>query len=698
MPRPVAELNPEQLKAVKHIHGPVLVLAGAGSGKTKTLIHRMVYLMRERGVPPENILAITFTNKAAEEMRTRVKRQTNVKSDKRFNVSTFHSFAARVLRRDGAVLGYAPSFSILDASDQLTAIKQVIETLQLDPKKIVPEAVRAYISSAKNELLDEDTYATTARGAFQQAVTSIYRAYQDLLRRSQAMDFDDLLMNVVILWQQHPEILDRYQTQFQYLLVDEYQDTNTAQYRLSQLLAAKHRNLFVVGDDWQSIYSWRGANFRNILEFGRDYPDAHIFKLEQNYRSTQTILDAAHAVIAPNRHRSDKQLWTKQAGGEPVTIYEATNERDEGDFILREVMRRRGQGMALNDCVVLYRTNAQSRSLEETMLRAGLPYRVVGGVRFYERREIKDVLAFLTLIRNPSDNLALARIINVPARGVGKRTLAAVTQAAEAAGVSSYQYLAELPNPAPEVSEFISLIDKLIRKSATVSLSQLLDTVMTMTGYREMLASEGIEGETRLENIHELKSVMEKYDHLPPREALATCLEEVALISDLDQVDPHSDAITLMTLHTAKGLEFNCVFIVGMEENLFPHSRSLLDQDELEEERRLCYVGITRAKHKVYLTYTKERLLYGSVQTNPRSRFLDDLPGELTLLVRRPAPATIGSARQSAKQLPPGTKVIHPKFGPGVVILDAGDIVTVAFKSAGIKDLSVRLAGLKVSR
>jgi len=691
-------LNPEQAKAVKQIKGPVLVLAGAGSGKTKALTHRVAYLVNEEKISPDKILAITFTNKAAGEMRERVKRIIGTRSNKNFNISTFHSFCARMLRREAHHLGYAPSFSILDADDQLTAIKQAMEQLQMDTKKIVPEAVRSHISSAKNELLDEDAYAKIANGAFQQAVAKIYRLYQDILRRAQAMDFDDLLMNLVVILQQHPEILDRYQNQFQYILIDEYQDTNTAQYRLSQLLANKHHNLFVVGDDWQSIYSWRGANFRNILNFHSDYPDAKIIKLEQNYRSTQNILDSAHAIIAHNKHRSDKKLWTDQTQGELLTAYEALNEKDEGDFVVREIAAWRGRTNAsLNDFVILYRTNAQSRALEETMLRAGIPYRVVGGVKFYERKEIKDMLAFLKLLHNPGDNLALGRVINLPVRGIGKKTLQSLEQEARIADVGMYHYLTHLANPTPAIQDFVAVMKKIESKSTTLTLSRLLDFILLTTGYQTLLKSEGIEGETRLENIAELKSVMEKYDHLAPKEALTTFLEEVALISDIDNVDTADDAVTMMTMHTAKGLEFDFVFIVGAEENLFPHSRSLFDQEELEEERRLCYVGITRARKKVYFTHAQERLIYGSIQSNHRSRFIDDLPDELVEFVRRSGPVSaIGSGHRTGNRLQPGVRVIHQKFGPGTVISQSGDIITVAFVKTGIKDLSADLAGLKV--
>lgn len=691
-------LNQDQIKAVKQIKGPVLVLAGAGSGKTKTLTQRIAYLIQNKKVSPENILAITFTNKAAGEIKQRVQKAAGTRSDKRFNISTFHSFCARLLRHEADKLGYSRNFSIFDNADQLTAVKQAMERLNLDTKKTIPEAVLHYISSAKNELVDPIAYNELAKGSFQGTVAKVYFVYQDILRRSQAMDFDDLIMNTVVLFKDHPEVLIKYQDRFQYILIDEYQDTNTAQYELATLLAQKHRNLFVVGDDWQSIYSWRGANFRNILNFNKDYPDATTFKLERNYRSTQTILDSGHAVIAPNKNKSSKKLWTDKTEGDPVIIYEALNERDEGDFIIREVTYLQAEtGARLADFVVLYRTNAQSRSLEESCLRHGLPYQVVGGVRFYDRKEIKDMLAYLTLLTNPHDNVALQRIINIPARGIGKKTWLAYENSARASNQSVYQYLEEHLNINAGVKELIELMTKIRQQSKILVLSKLLDYILLHTGYKKILEGEGIEGETRLENIFELKSVMEKYDHLKPGEALTVFLEEVNLIADIDTYRKGDDAITLMTLHASKGLEFNYVFIAGMEENLFPHSRTLMEQEELEEERRLCYVGITRAKHRVYLIYAQERLLYGILQANPPSRFIDDLPEHLTERIYHQNRHAIPSFYTSSF-IRPGSRIVHKKFGEGVVISQMGDTLTVAFVQGGVKDLDTNLANLRIKK
>lgn len=699
MREPLSGLNEQQTTAVEALKGPVLVLAGAGSGKTKALTHRIVYLHQHHKIPLSNILAITFTNKAAGEMSERVAKLLGMKSGRSLAISTFHSFCARLLRTEAEHLGYSKNFTILDADDQLTAIKRAMQELELDIKKIHPEAVRAQISSAKNELIDEAGYKRVAQGSFQQTVARVYVNYQQILKKNQSLDFDDLIGKTVELFATVPKILAKYQDRFEYLLVDEYQDTNTAQYELVRLLAAKNRNLFVVGDDWQSIYSWRGANYQNILNFHRDYPDALVIKLEQNYRSTQNILDAAHSVIVHNRHRSDKKLWTDQAEGDLLTIFEAPNETAEGEFITTEINRLKNQReIDLNQMVVLYRTNAQSRSIEEAMLRAAIPYRVVGGVRFYERKEIKDVLGYLLLMTNPDNMLALERVINVPTRGIGKKAWEDLVYKSAEAGLSAGSYLltaTELPDALKHFAEILKRLNKQAGKSI---LSRLLDTIIVETGYKQMLLDTGIEGQTRLENIYELKSVMEKYDHLETPLAIQTFLEEVTLIADVDNYQPADDAVTLMTIHSAKGLEFDYVFMAGMEENLFPHSRSLFDQQELEEERRLCYVAITRARKKVYLIYTKERLIYGSPQTNPPSRFLSDLPPELTETVAmntmRPAVVKI----HYTDSLQPGVKVEHTQFGQGVVISRTADIVTVAFMKSGIKTLAAELAKLKIRK
>lgn len=695
----LGELNEQQVRAVKALKGPVLVLAGAGSGKTKALTQRVAYLHQYHKVPLQNILAITFTNKAAGEMTERVQKLLGLKSNRGLAISTFHSFCAKLLRVEATNLGYSPSFTILDADDALTAIKRAMTELEIDSKKIHPEAVRAHISSAKNELLTETEYRRLAQGSFQQTVAKVYPVYQQILRKNQSFDFDDLIMKTVELWREQPKILAKYQDRFEYIMVDEYQDTNAAQYELVRLLAEKNQNLFVVGDDWQSIYSWRGANFQNILNFHRDYPKALVIKLEQNYRSTQTILDAAHAVIVHNRNRSEKKLWTDNQAGELVTIYEAANEKAEGDFIITEIRRLQEEtGAALNNMVVLYRTNAQSRSLEESLLRAGMAYRVIGGVRFYERKEIKDVLGYLMLLINPDNTLALERVINVPTRGIGKKAWEDLLKRAVLEGMPAGSYLLSAKTLPGALNDFSDMIKRLSKQLKRCTLAGILDSILIETGYKRMLTEVGLEGEARLENIYELKSVMEKYDHLEINLAIQTFLEEVALIADVDNYQPAEDAVTLMTIHSAKGLEFDYVFVAGMEENIFPHSRSLFDQQELEEERRLCYVAITRAKQRVYLIYARERLLYGSPQLNPPSRFISDVPFDLTETISAQT-STANSVRiQYSDSLKPGAKVVHQQFGEGVIISRAADVVTVAFMKSGIKTLAAELARLKVKR
>lgn len=695
-------LNQEQTTAVQHTDGPMLVLAGAGSGKTKALTHRLVFLNKEVGVPLDNILAITFTNKAAAEMKERVRAILGPGNKQLLHVSTFHSLCAQILRREGAKIGLSQSFSILDAQDSLTAIKRVMEALMIDTKKTYPEAVRNSISSAKNELVSPPDYEKVASGSFQQTVAKVYPEYQKFLRNNQSVDFDDLIMLVVKMFEEQPEILAKYQDKFKYILIDEYQDTNTAQYTLAKLLSEDNGNLFVVGDDWQSIYSWRGANFENILNFTRDYPGAKVIKLEQNYRSTQNILDAAHSLIERNAKRSDKKLWTEHDMGDSVLVYSALNGKDEADFVIKTAEELRAhKNASLNSMVVLYRTNAQSRGIEEAMLRAGMSYRIIGGVKFYDRKEIKDALAYFTLLINPNNDIALARIINTPARGIGAKGWEKIQEAASAEGKSGLEYLLSSTTLTAGPAKFIDETKRLHQSFGKLSLSKLLDSWLLISGYKEMLKSEGLEGEGRLENLYELKSVMEKYDHMPADEGLVAFLEEVSLISDADNASLDEDAVTLMTIHTAKGLEFDYVFVVGLEENLFPHSRSLYDESEMEEERRLAYVAITRAKQRVYLIHAKERLIYGSLQNNPPSRFIADIPEELIERVEKHARhggfvSETGGGVKDGSMFKPGVKVVHRQFGAGTVIAKSGDIITVAFTQEGIKNLVPELANLEI--
>ncbi|MBI4032170.1 UvrD-helicase domain-containing protein [Candidatus Berkelbacteria bacterium] len=618
----LADLNPEQQRAAQIVDGAVLILAGAGSGKTKTLTHRIAYLV-EQGVRPANILAVTFTNKAAGELRERLTTlmahsasRSTVKgqwSTVAFPwLGTFHSVCVRILRQSIGHLGLKPSFTIYDTDDTLTLVKTAMTELGINPKDTNPRTVRNFISGAKNELIGPVAYEAQAEGYFMELVAKVYHRYQAALVAANALDFDDLLVRTVELFESKPEVLADYQRQFGHILIDEYQDTNLAQYRLVKLLAT-HGNICVVGDDYQAIYGWRGANFRNILNFEHDFPNAAVIKLEQNYRSTQTILDAADAVIKQNSQRTDKTLWTDKGEGAPVTLYEALDGADEADFIATELTSLRREYPSLNSFAVLYRTNAQSRILEEVFLRREVPYRLVGAVRFYERKEIKDVLAYLRVIANPSDQLAFERASGAPPRGLGKKTLEVVRlDGLEVAAKKS-----------AKLATFATLIDGWRQYGVNHSVHELIERIADGSGYKDFLLDGSEEGESRWENVRELMSVAESYATLPE------FLEATALISDIDNYDPTHQAVTLMTMHNAKGLEFPVVFIVGCEEGIFPHSRALTDPAGMEEERRLCYVGMTRAKERLYLLHANSRLLYGGIQANLPSRFLSEVPEHL---------------------------------------------------------------------
>jgi len=633
-------LNQKQIEAVTQIEGPVLIIAGPGSGKTRVLTHRVAYLIKQ-GVPAENILAVTFTNKAAGEMKERITKLISLQAKRDFKlptIGTFHAVCAKLLRSEADRLGYKRDFAIFDSKDTLTLIKRAMEELQLSEDQFNPNAMAKVISQAKAELVDAPAFASQATDFFPQTVAKVYSAYQAKLKQQNALDFDDLIMLVVKLWREHPKILQKYQNKFKYILVDEYQDTNHSQYLLINLLAQKYRHLFVIGDEAQSIYSWRGADFRNILNFEKDYPEAKVVMLEQNYRSTQNILDAAHHIIIKNKHRKDKKLWTENLAGQPITIFGAQNEKEEARFIIEEIVKLKRQQplLGLRDFTVLYRTNAQSRALEEIFLKAGFPYKIVGSVKFYDRKEIKDLLAFLRLIQNPRDLVAMERIINVPPRGFGKNINCQVLADSDHALISQLT-----PHRQKSWNKFSQLMDELRVKAQTLPLSKLLKTIIAQIDYEQYIKGRTITkegsprsdrvgaGEERWENVKELFSVTKKYDAWPGQEGLAAFLEEAALISNHDEVESAKDVVNLMTLHCAKGLEFPVVFIAGLEEGIFPHSRSLIDQWQMEEERRLCYVGVTRAKQKLYLITARTRQLFGSTMVNPPSRFLDDIPPSL---------------------------------------------------------------------
>ncbi|MCX6766690.1 MAG: UvrD-helicase domain-containing protein [Candidatus Moranbacteria bacterium] len=705
-------LNEEQKEAVLATEGPVLVIAGAGSGKTRLLTHRVAYLIREKKVDPRHILAVTFTNKAAGEMKERVKELLAGGYFREPWMGTFHHICIRILRVEIDKIGYKKSFVIYDDSDQLALVKKIMKEKEISPEQFNPRAMLAVISKAKGELQSVEDYIT-GESIFQRIVARVYEAYQKTLRDNNALDFDDILQKTVELFQKFPDILEKYQDIFRYILVDEYQDTNHAQYVLINLLAQRHRNLMVVGDDWQSIYSFRGADVRNILNFEKDYPEARVIRLERNYRSTQKILDAAHGVISKNIHRKDKKLWTDNAGEHDIVVRKVSDEQEEAGFIVREIegiMAK--EKLSYNDFVVLYRTNAQSRAIEEAFLEAAMPYRVIGGVRFYERREIKDFLAYLKFVHNSSDEISLDRIINLPPRGIGAVTMGKWIRFTRENSLDFVSSSREIKNMAglnsakiETIAKFGEMILRLREKSQKTSLTDLMDSILEETGYRKLLLAEGEAGQVRYENVRELFTVAEKYKE--EKNGLDLFLEEVALVASTDNIDSEAGAVHLMTMHAAKGLEFDTVFIAGMEEGLFPHSRSLLDQREMEEERRLAYVGITRAKRRVYLLWAVTRNIFGSVRVNVESRFLDDIPDGLKDSLKRSdleelrataSKGKIGSCKGEQKRIQSfsdGQRVRHNAFGEGIVISTQDDIITIAFMKVGIKKLSTQFAELE---
>jgi DNA helicase-2/ATP-dependent DNA helicase PcrA len=683
-------LNPTQLDAVKHTEGPLLILAGAGSGKTRVLTHRIAYILDQGLATPEEILAITFTNKAAGEMKDRVALLVGPDSRKMW-VSTFHAFCARILRVHAEKLGYKREFTIYDQADQVRLVKRCIVELSKDPKRFNPRSFAAQISAAKNVLMTPDDYLRSTEGYIAENVAEVYDLYQTRLYENNAMDFDDLMMQTVALLEIFPGIRERYQTRFKYIHVDEYQDTNHAQYRLVNILAAVHRNLCVVGDDDQSVYSWRGADIRNILDFERDYPEAEVVKLEQNYRSTQTILDAANAVVANNASRKPKELWTAGPQGERIRVFTAVDEYAEARFVVSEIERLLDSGASPRNIAIFYRTNAQSRALEDVLVREGVPYQVVGGVRFYERAEIRDAMAFLAVISNPRDTGALERIINVPKRGLGSTSVARLQDHARRNGVSLYEALAEadaadLTGAAKKSCRAVYNLFEGWRVAAReVPPAELIGAVLDESGYRAELEAENtVEAESRLENLEELINAAKEYERFEPEPSLEGFLQEQALYSEQDALNTEGGQVALMTLHNAKGLEFDHVFVVGMEEGTFPHARSL-DEQNLEEERRLCYVGITRAKQTLTLSYAKLRSNWGEREYQMPSRFLSEIPAALkagtvpdsstgrggwgAALPRR------GESERAASDTTAfhtGERVRHAKFGVGEVV-EAGD-------------------------
>ncbi|MDR7078370.1 DNA helicase-2/ATP-dependent DNA helicase PcrA [Neobacillus niacini] len=632
-------LNPEQQNAVKATDGPLLLMAGAGSGKTRVLTHRIAYLIVEKRVNPYNILAITFTNKAAREMRERIRKMMGGAAEEIW-ISTFHSMCVRILRRDIDRMGFNRNFTILDTGDQQSVIKGILKDKNLDPKKYDPRALLGAISSAKNELIDPEEYAKTAGGYFEQTVSDVYTEYQKRLRKNQALDFDDLIMKTIQLFQRVPEVLEFYQRKFQYVHVDEYQDTNRAQYMLVKFLANRFKNLCVVGDSDQSIYRWRGADIANILSFEKDYPNATVILLEQNYRSTKRILLAANKVIENNVTRKAKNLWTENPEGNKLVYYRADSEQGEAQFVAGKIKELTREGKyKLSDVAILYRTNAQSRVMEEVLLKSNIEYSIVGGTKFYDRKEIKDMLAYLRLISNPDDDISLQRIINVPKRGIGASSVDKMADFAAMHDISIFQALdsVELLGLSPKITkgarEFRDLIKNYTQMQEFLSVTELVEGILDKSGYREMLKAEkSIESQSRLENLDELLSVTKNFEEVSEDKSLVAFLTDLALVADIDSLDDDGeavDSITLMTLHSAKGLEFPVVFLIGMEEGVFPHSRSLMEEAEMEEERRLAYVGITRAEQTLFLTNAQMRTLYGRTSMNPASRFIREIPEDL---------------------------------------------------------------------
>lgn len=637
----LADLNDKQQIAVQSVNGPVLIIAGPGSGKTKTLTHRIVYLMRDQQIDSTQILAVTFTNKAAKEMRERVKILVDSQDSSAHLpfIGTFHSLCVRILREDAELLGFQRDFVIYDADEQLSLIKNIIKELNFSVEQFNPRAVHSAISNSKNNLINSASFSASVDSLFNENVAKVYEMYQKRLKEMNVFDFDDLIMYSTILLMQQKSVLQKYQDRFRFVMVDEYQDTNHAQYQLIDLISQKYRNLCVVGDDWQSIYRWRGADIKNILDFEKNYSEAKIILLEQNYRSTQNILDAAYGVIAQNIHKKQKQLWTNKGKGQKVIVYEAASEKSEAEFIATEIVQqdRRGGGLKLSDFAVLYRTNAQSRALEEVFLTYKIPYKIVGGTKFYMRKEIKDVIAYLRFIKNPSDLASLERIINIPGRKIGKATLQKVIQEMRerqcdflqlllpyAGGGLKKDKLQVLTNLAKIVTDFREQMSKMLT-------CEFVTHVLEVINYEQYIKDNTEEGESRWENVREIFSVLENYKTELATVGVATFLEDVALVSDVDELEEDSEGVVMMTLHSAKGLEFDTVFVAGMEEYLLPHSRSVqqMDDSEMEEERRLCYVGMTRAKNNLYLTYARTRKIFGAIQSNPPSRFLADIPQNL---------------------------------------------------------------------
>ena len=727
-------LNPAQREAVEKTEGPVLILAGAGSGKTRVLTTRIAHLMEDKNVQAANILAITFTNKAAAEMRERVEETITELSTKDMWITTFHSCCVRILRKGINRIGYNRSFVIYDSSDQVTLIKDCLKELNLSDKVFEPKSVISAISSAKDKLYSPTHFKAVYKDdARMSKIADIYALYQDRLKRNSALDFDDLIFKTVELFKEDPETLDFYRSRFKYIMVDEYQDTSKAQYELIKLLAKQHQNICVVGDDDQSIYGWRGADIRNILEFEKDYDDVHVVKLEQNYRSTQIILDAANTVISNNIERKRKKLWSEKKDGELIKIQVASDEVEESDFVADMIAKiSREQNRSYKDFAVLYRANAQSRSVEDALNRSQIPYNIYGGTKFYERKEIKDLIAYLRVIQNPQDDISLKRIINVPRRGIGLRTIEKIEDRASLKQESMYSVLIDIESNSEistkarkSISEFVDIIGTLRTIKEVYPVSKLIEKVLETTGYLDELSKDkSEEAQDRIDNLKEFISIAIEFEQNSEEQDLETFLTGVALTSESSE-EEQDDKVSLMTIHTSKGLEFPVVFLVGMEEGLFPISRAVrsMSESDIEEERRLCYVGITRAKEELYMTLTQKRTLYGKTNPSVASRFMEELPKECierlnksdnelsyskasynildkytkkymnniqksTIAKKVNATVKDTSKETNIDDIKPGCKVHHPKFGVGTVVMMKGTDVTIAFDNQGLKTIN----------
>lgn len=679
-------LNDRQKEAVLYGDGPLLILAGAGSGKTSVLTKRVAYLIKERNVSPKNIVAITFTNKAAKEMKERIIKEVG-KEGYDIQISTFHSFGLRIIKENYEKLGYEKNFTIIDSDDSLMVVKKILKEMGIDSTRFNPKFIKNQISSCKNEMVTPEKYKNLVNDELSDITYKVYKKYQDTLLRNNSLDFDDLLIKPIELFNKYKEVLENYQELFKYVFIDEYQDTNEAQYILSKMISAKYKNICVVGDDAQSIYSWRGANFKNILNFEKDYKNAKVILLEQNYRSTKTILNAANSVIKNNINKKDKNLWTDNSLGEKIKYVRTNDEKDEASYVTREIRNLVNNGVSLDDIAVLYRTNAQSRTIEEGFLNSNIPYKIVGAFAFYSRKEIKDLLAYLKLIYNTKDDVSLMRIINYPKRKIGAKTIENLSMDAVLNGTSMFDVISS-----GKELEFKKLILEMKEKSEVLSLTETIDMVLDLSGIKSELESEHtLEADIRLENLNEFKSITKTFEEESGIASLEDFLNEVSLVSDVnDQKNDNSPKVTLMTIHAVKGLEYKYVFVIGMEENIFPHVNSCEEDGGIEEERRLCYVAITRAKEKLYLVNALRRMLYGKTSVNMPSRFINEIDKDL---IDAPEKKMVNmkfnkkEAFNDDNGLKTGDNVIHDIYGPGVVVNVDKSIATIAFKGQGIKKL-----------